>query len=378
MKILITDIHHGNGGGHVTYIMSLLNSLKNVHDITLAVPECSRLFRYASRIQGIRLLPTVYTCRVHALTTEVLRLRKYLARERFDVVHVNASADHRHVMLACLGLAQRPKIVWTKHNLNRVNSIGHRLRARWGTDAVVAVSGYVGRMLAESDYGKKPVHVIPHGIDTTYFYPVTAGRKQALRARLLGEVADDAVVLGSAGGTDFEKGWLDLVAAVASLPPAEQARIILVVAGALPDADLRKRLDAHALKAKVIFPGLVDDIRFVLGACDIGFVLSHRESLSYACRESLSMGLPALISDAGGLPENITNGREGWIVPVQNINAIARVLRNILECPECLPAMSAAARLHSEQNFNLDEFIQATQAIYQSVIPAPLPRTIPI
>src|SRR3546814_10496049 len=77
-------------------------------------------------------------------------------------------------------------------------------------------------MLAESDYGKKPVHVIRHGIDTTYFYPVTARRKQELRARLLGEVAGDAVVLGSAGGTDFEKGWLDLVAAVASLPRSEE------------------------------------------------------------------------------------------------------------------------------------------------------------
>src|SRR5690606_37829363 len=105
---------------------------------------------------------------------------------------------------------------------------------------------------------------------------------------------------------------------------------------------------------------LVDDVRPILGACDIGFVLSHSESLSYACREALAMGLPTLVSDAGGLPENLTNGREGWIVPVRNVDAIAAVLSHILQYPESVGVKGAAARLRSEQEFRLDEFIQAT------------------
>lgn len=34
----------------------------------------------------------------------------------------------------------------------------------------------------------------------------------------------------------------------------------------------------------------------MLAACDVGFVLSYKESASYACYESLALGLPVLIS----------------------------------------------------------------------------------
>src|SRR5690606_16719429 len=103
MKILITDIHHGNGGGHVTYVLNLLRGLKDKHEFTLASPPTGRLSKQAKEINGVRVLPGLYTNRVFTLIQEVRELRRFLARERFDVVHVNGSADHRHVMLARLG-----------------------------------------------------------------------------------------------------------------------------------------------------------------------------------------------------------------------------------------------------------------------------------
>src|SRR5690606_10638125 len=104
MKILITDIHHGNGGGHVTYVLSLLKGLKDDIDLTVAAPPTGRLYELASRMQGVRVLPGLYTSRPLKMFAEVRALRRFLKQERFDVVHVNGGADHRHIMLACLGL----------------------------------------------------------------------------------------------------------------------------------------------------------------------------------------------------------------------------------------------------------------------------------
>jgi len=139
MKILITDIHHGNGGGHVTYVLSLLKGLKNQYDLTVAAPPTGRLYQSALAERGVRVVPGLYTSRPLTLLKEVWRLRKFLRQERFDVVHVNGGADHRHVMLASLGLRHRPAIVWTKHNTNQVCRVGHRLHARFGEQASIVV-----------------------------------------------------------------------------------------------------------------------------------------------------------------------------------------------------------------------------------------------
>lgn len=368
VKLLYTDIHHGNGGGHVTYLMSLMRGLKERHDITLLCPPSGRLSRYARELEGVRVLPGLYTSRLPALVREVVGLRRFLERERFDVVHVSASADHRHMMLARVGLPYRPAIVWTRHNLHRIRSTGHRLRARFGTDGVIAVSQFVANDIARSAYGGLPCHVIRHGIDTQHYAPVPPQRKTQLQQGLLGQaVGPGMLVLGSTGGTDLAKGWVDLLRGVARLPRHQQERLVVVVAGDPLGPAQQQAIQGIVHHARLVFPGLVDDIRTVLGACDAGFVLSHREALSYAARESLAMGLPTLVSNAGGLPENLVAGEHGDVVPVGDADAIAKVLALWLNDPARCERQGQAARLHAETHFALDSFLHATDAVYRSV-----------
>jgi glycosyltransferase involved in cell wall biosynthesis len=103
----------------------------------------------------------------------------------------------------------------------------------------------------------------------------------------------------------------------------------------------------------------------VLGACDLGFVLSYHEALSYACREKMALGLPVLVTRVGGLPENVSDGCEGWIVPARSPESIKDVLLNILSNPSRLSSMGPQARARAERDFNLNHFIKSTLAVYQ-------------
>ena len=365
MKILITDILRGNGGGHRTYVLSLIKGLKHEHDITLAVPATGRLYKTAVNETGVRVLPGQYTSRPLDLIKEVRALRKFLQQERFDVVHVNGSADHRHMMLASLGLSHRPAIVWTKHNTNPANSFGHRLRARFGTDASIAVCDYVARILDASSYCHRPVHMVRLGVNLDYFSPVDPVQKQAFRHQLLGDLDDSVLVLGSTGGTDFSKGWLDLVHAVSRLEPELRSRVRIVVAGDPPSDAMRAQVAAFHMQNQVIFPGLLSDVRTVLGASDVGFVLSHQEAASYASCETMAMGLPALVSDVGGLPENVRDGQDGWVVPVGNIDALLGVLRQMLLHPQTLAGMGRSGRERTQQVFSEEALVKNTLAVYK-------------
>ncbi|MNI53113.1 D-inositol 3-phosphate glycosyltransferase [compost metagenome] len=97
-------------------------------------------------------------------------------------------------------------------------------------------------------------------------------------------------------------------------------------------------------------------------------MLSYREALSFACREIMALGLPALVSNAGGLPENVTDGVDGWIVPVRDVAAMTDKLRFMLDHPDVVREMGARARETSLRDFNLERFAAATLDVYQRTL----------
>ncbi|WP_033534407.1 glycosyltransferase family 4 protein [Bordetella trematum] len=367
MKILYTNFHPRNGGGHVTYILNLARALAPEHEIVVATPSTSRLYRYAQSVPGVRVVPMTYTTRLSSWFGDRRALRQLIGRERFDIIHCNGSADHKQVMLATLG-RRRARVIFTKHNDHPLASLGNALRARLATDHVIAVSDYVRRLVEDSPYRRLPISTIRHGIDTHFYAPPAAGSQDKLRALYFGENWRGKLLLGSAGGTDFDKGWLDLVDAVGSLPEPLRQRIRILVAGDPPNEAKLARVRAAGMQDQMVFPGLLDDVRAALAACHAGYVLSYREALSFACREMMAIGRPVLASDAGGLPENITPGQDGWIVPARDVAAIARVLQDMLADPAMLERMGQAARQKALREFNLHDFARATMDVYVAAL----------
>lgn len=368
MKILFTNFHGRNGGGHVTYLMNLLSGLSGEHELIMATPASSRLYRYASDLKNIRVVDMSFTTRPSSWFAPRASLRRLIMREQFDIIHVNGSSDHKQVMLALLGMRKRPRIVFTKHNHHKMKSIGHHLRAWFTTDIVIAVSDYVRGELQKTPYRKIDATTIRHGIDLDYFSPVSAEEKQALRKKLLGADLEDKIVIGSSAGTDYEKGWLDMVEGVSLLPPEQRRRFHLLVAGDIPSAAKVAQVKALGMTEQVSFPGLLDDVRPYLACCDVGYVLSYYEALSYACRELMALGLPVLVTNVGGLPENVTHQMQGWVVPKKDPQAISEVLKEILADPACLQRLGSGARLHAETEFNMSDFITRTLAVYKQVL----------
>jgi glycosyltransferase involved in cell wall biosynthesis len=309
-----------------------------------------------------------YTTRPASWFADRARLRRLIKAERFDIIHTNGSSDHKQVMLATLGLSKRPGIVFTKHNTHSLHSWGNRLRVRLATDHAIAVSDYVHRLMQHSPYRRHPITTIRNGIDTDFFAPQTPQSLILQRDALFGPHWRGKLLLGSAGGTDYAKGWLDLVAAAATLPPGERERVLLLVAGEPPSEAMRDRVRALGLSRQVVFPGVLDDVRGALACCHVGFVLSYRETLSFACREMMSLSLPTLVTNVGGLPENVRDGFNGWIVPVHDVTAMKDKLRFMLAHPEQVAIMGARAREISVRDFGLDTFVEATLGVYRRVL----------
>ncbi|WP_437628999.1 glycosyltransferase family 4 protein [Achromobacter xylosoxidans] len=114
MKILYTNFHQGDGGGHTTYVMSLARRLSERASVVVAAPADSRLLDEAARLPGVRRVALPFKGPPTQQWLALRQLRALLREKAFDVIHVNDSADHRMSMLAVAGMgARRPFIVYT-------------------------------------------------------------------------------------------------------------------------------------------------------------------------------------------------------------------------------------------------------------------------
>ncbi|VVE55416.1 glycosyl transferase family 1 [Pandoraea capi] len=366
MKILYTNFHVGCGGGQDTYVRELALAMRRDHRITVATPPGSWLGEQVARLPGITAVSIDFKPRWHSFWRETLRLRRLIRDNQFDVVHVNGSPDHRQVMLAVAGLATRPEIVFTKHNTYPANSLGNRLRARFGTSRTIAVSDYVQSML-ERDSAYPNIVVVKHGVRAPRTEPLSEDERLRRRAALLG-AKDDSIVLGSAAGTGAAKGWADLVTALTLLPEATRRRFRVWLAGTDPSLEQRAMVEQCGLDAQILFTGSINHVHHLLAATDVAFVLSYHESLSYACREAMAAGCASLVTNVGGLPENVTPWVDGWIVPPRDPHAIANVLMHIADKPERTRHMGHMARQKGATEFDFDDFVAATHAVYVDAV----------
>lgn len=367
MRILFCNFHEDHGGGQDTYLLSLIQTLQHKHSVALASPPSSSLYLtlkteipcFAINYKGIfRKWMTLFK--------QLRAFKQWIEQQCFDIIHVNGSADHRAVLLVYPFLKHRPKLVLTKHNAIRIK-FGALLRMRYFTGAIIAVSQSTEQHLLQAGIKKSLIRTIPNGIDTHFFQPISHQQKQA--ARQQHELNEEDFIFVSNAGTAECKNWPSLIAAIAALPPELKNNIKVIIAGKLPSEQIQTQsVKKFGLSDQVIFTGLLSDTRHRMTLGDVGFVLSNsQETISFACREMMAMGLPVIVSNYGGLPENITPHVDGWIVPVNDISALTTCLMHILQEKE-LTLMGQHAREKALKNFDKTTFIQETLKLYQNIL----------
>jgi len=366
MKILYTNFHQGDGGGHTTYVMSLARMLRQRAQITVAAPRSSRLLAEADALPGVQSIDLEFKGRPFQQLSALRRLRALLRKEHFDVIHVNGSADHRLCMLATMGMgAKRPFIVYTQHTDRTANSLGVRMRAKWGTNRVICVCGHTFRRMKDSVFRNEDLRVVHNGVDTAQFRPASAQDAAQARAALLPAAMQRRLVIGSNAGTASYKNWLDMVTAVSLLPDYLRDQVVIMIAGKEPDDEQRQHVTDLGMADQVVFTGLLEDVGPFLAALDVGFVLSSRlETISFACREMMASGKPVIVSKIGGLTENVTDGRNGWVVPPGSVSSVVKVVSEILKNRDAVAQMGIDARKTAQREFSLAQFVGRTEEVY--------------
>lgn len=103
----------------------------------------------------------------------------------------------------------------------------------------------------------------------------------------------------------------------------------------------------------LVWHGHLSDVREALECCHVYVLPSYREGMPRTVLEAMAVGRPIITSDAPGCRETVVDGRNGFLVPVRDAEALSRAMIRFLNEPELILQMGTRSRELVEQKFDV-------------------------
>ncbi len=292
-------------------------------------------------------------------------LRRFLIDNKVDILHARSRMPAWICYLAWNGMnpATRPRFITTVHGLYSVNPYSAVMTKG---ERIIAVSETVRDYILRN-YPKVPAErivVIPRGIDPAEYphgYQPSAewlAAWQHQHPQLAGKK-----VLTLPGRITRLKGHEDFIELIARLRKHGESVHGLIVGGASSNKqryliELKEKINASGLTEDITFTGHRHDLREIMAVSDIVLSLSTQpESFGRTTLEALSMGVPVIGYDHGGVGEQLKGLYAQGRVPLGDIAGIMR------KCS----LIQAHKRIKLQVSLNtLLDMLKATLAIYQN------------
>lgn len=129
-------------------------------------------------------------------------------------------------------------------------------------------------------------------------------------------------------------------------------------------------LERCQLDRNVLFTGSLglDDIRSLYAAADIFVLPSLAEGDPLVTLEAMASGLPVIATRVGGIPNQIRDNWNGFIVDPGNEEQLAERIAYLLDNPEERKRMALNSRRRAEEEFDWNKISERLSQVYQSCV----------
>jgi glycosyltransferase involved in cell wall biosynthesis len=254
---------------------------------------------------------------------------------------------------------------------NRLNlKLGSLLSKHLSTifgDRVIAISTNLKNAFERLKVPVENIRLVYHGVENEYFRP--ASEVERLSTRQAFNLPPESKVVCLIGRLSPIKGHDVLVRSLAILR-SEDFEAIALCAGKGYGAE-EEVIRTYAAKMGVLdgirLLGLTD-ARQVLWASDVLVLPSRREAFALVIPEAMFCGVVPVRTPAAGASDQIEDGINGFIIPFDDPEALARRLKQLLNDENLWLQMSAAALDYAQQKFTVSRMTKDTISIYEEVI----------
>jgi glycosyltransferase involved in cell wall biosynthesis len=269
-----------------------------------------------------------------------------------------------------------PHLITMHGGLKEYKVLRRRIALRWAlrsSDYAVMVSRATQTQFAGT-LGVNPslFTVVPNGV------PAHTGDSSRVRAEF--DIADHERVILAVGVLERHKGHRILLEALAQLGRSGFGTpwrlIVAGGAGGSEHQSLLEYVHAEGLGERVHIVTNRNDVKDLLALAHVFVMPSLWEGLPMALLEAMVAGKAIVASATGGIPEAVTSGREGVLVPPSEVSPLADALRLVLTDSARGSAMGESALARSVTEFTVQVMADKYEALYANAWRKRQPRSL--
>ena len=346
----------GNGGAQESYTGLLLRLDRSRYDVRALSLSAG------SAVQRLRALGVSVEVLEEADDELAVReLAAWLRREEIDLVHAHMYRAEVIGTRAAVA-AGVPVILATVHS--------SRVRSPEDVALLASLTPMMDRLVVPSDAIAHKVRcegrdgarfaVIPNGVDLSRF--ATPAPPSTVRADF--GIPPAAPLVGVVARLEAEKGHRFLLDAwPAVVAGAPDAMLLVVGEGSEADA-LRAQAVTLGVADRVVFSGRREDISALTAELSVAVLPSLREAQGISILEAMARRVPVVATSVGGIPEVITSGVDGLLVPPSDPGALAGAVVRLLADPDLSHRIGEAGYRTVAERYSIDAQVRRIESVY--------------
>ncbi|MFV8570536.1 glycosyltransferase family 4 protein [Marinobacter sp. SBS5] len=279
---------------------------------------------------------------------------KFLINKKPTVVHAHLPVPA--VIFRLLKLVFRYRLIYTEHNvidrLHPITKAAHKA-SRFLDDSAVSCSKAVADSLPWNSVVVDNGISVPESLEKK---PIT----NLLRSRL--SIEKDSVLFVCIANLWPKKNHKLLIGAFDNaFRNLENANVDLVLVG--QDGTERESLEQFAktldMSSRVHFMGPYPNASELLPDADVFCLSSFYEGLPIALLESMAVGLPAIVTDVGGMGSAVVDGESGFVVSSADSSGYEKALQKLFLDPALRASMGAKAHSLAVAKYSQNRMVES-------------------
>ncbi|MDQ2937833.1 MAG: glycosyltransferase, partial [Acidobacteriota bacterium] len=302
----------------------------------------------------------------------IRQVRKRVIESQPELIHANSLRAGLVISTATLGL--RKPIIWYVHDVLPRHPFSAFIRlfvllfppARIVTVSQISRDRLLGNLLRVFPR-RTEVTVIHNSVDAERFRPQPA---KVIEIRKELQLRSRDALIGIVGNLSPVKAQLELITSFADVLKRIPDATLLIVGAAIFNRDDRyqQRLVLHAralgIANRVRFLGHREDIPSIMSSLDLLVLNSRSEAFPLVALEALACGVPLLSTAVGGVPELITHGKNGWLIPSGDPRKLKEAIVSLIEQPSLRGRLAKNGQRHVQTNFTVAAFMAQVETVY--------------
>ena len=169
-----------------------------------------------------------------------------------------------------------------------------------------------------------------------------------------------------------DKGTLVLIDAAKKLESEYKGKVQFLLCGGLdsnPNGITKEVLERLCDGEYIQWLGYRNDVLDLLKQSHImAFPSWYREGLPKSVIEAEAIGRPVVTTDSVGCRDTVIDGKNGFIIPIKDSDALANALKKLIDNPELRQTMGKNAREFAANRFNIKDVVQIHLDLYNSIL----------